>query len=140
MDLYALMTEIDTRLKTITALRTTAIGTDTAVKVPAAVQYLPDRIDFDQTGGRGSDKISDIVVVVFVGRSNLRGAVQAIAPYLAGSGAKSIKAKLDHSVATPYANAFDVQVVYAEVDYNAKIGNVEYLAALFHLNVTGSGA
>jgi hypothetical protein len=140
VDLLAVMTEVDTRLRTITALRTTSIGTDSAVSVPAAVQYLPDRIDFDQTAGRGSDKINDLIVVVFVGRANMRNAVKAITPYLAGSGAKSIKAKLDHSVAAPYTSCFDFQVVYAEIDYSAMIGSVNYLAALFHCNITGSGA
>lgn len=140
MDLLAVMTEVDTRLRTITALRTTSIGTDSAVSVPAAVQYLPDRIDFDQTAGRGSDKITDLIVVVFVGRANMRNAVKAITPYLAGSGAKSIKAKLDHTTQNPYTSCFDFQVVYAEIDYSAMIGSVNYLAALFHCNITGSGA
>lgn len=133
-----MMTEVDTRLKTITALRNTSIGTDSAIAVPAAVQYLPDRVDFDQTAGRGADKITDLIVVVFVGRANMRNAVKAIAPYVAGSGAKSIRQVLDTRTAA-YTSCSDLQVVYAEIDYNAVIGSVSYLAALFHCNVYGPG-
>lgn len=139
MDLYAVMTEVDTRLKTITGLRTTAIGADAPIAVPAAVQYLPDRIDFDLTYGRGLDKASDLIVVVFVGRASLRSAVKAIAPYVAGSGTSSIKQKLDSATA-PYTSCADFQVVYAEIDYNARLGGADYLAALFHCNFAGAGA
>lgn len=139
MDLAAVMTEVDTRLRTVTGLRVTAIGADQAVPVPAAVQYLPDRIDFDQTYGRGMDKITDLIVVVFVSRANLRAAVKEISPYVAGSGAKSIKAKLDSSTAA-YTSCSDFQVMYAELDYNATLHGTEYLAALFHCNIAGSGA
>lgn len=140
MDLYAVMTEVDTRLKTITGLRSTAIGTDGAVTPPAAVQYLPERVEFDKTYGRGLDQLTDLVVVVFVGRANMRNAVKALAPYLAGSGTKSIKAKLDYTAAAPYSSCADFQVVYAEIDENAAMGGSAYLAALFHCNVAGSGA
>lgn len=140
MDLYALMQEVDTRLRTITGLRTTQIGADTPIAPPVAVQYLPERIDFDLTYGRGMDRITDLVVVVFVGRGSLRTAVKELAPYLAGSGTKSIKAKLDSTAASPYTNASDVQVVYAEIDYVNRAAGQDYLAGLFHLNIAGSGA
>lgn len=139
MDVYAVMAEVDTRLKTITGMRTTAIGADQAVLTPAAVQYLPDRWDFDQTYGRGVDTVTDLPVVIYLGKSNLRAAVKSILPYLAGSGAKSIKAKLD-SATTPYTSCSDFQVVWAEVDYGARLAGTEYLAAIFHCNFTGPGA
>lgn len=139
MDLYAVMSEVDTRLRTITGLRTTAIGADGPVAPPAAVQYLPDRIDFDLTYGRGMDKATDLIVVVFVGKANLRSAVKAIAPYVAGSGTSSIKQKLDTATAA-YASCADFQVLYAEIDYNARLGGKDYLAALFHCNFAGAGA
>lgn len=139
MDIMAVMTEVDTRLKTITGMRTTAIGADAAVQTPAAVQYLPDRIDFDQTYGRGVDTVTDLAVVVFLGKANLRNAIKAVAPYIAGSGAKSIKAKLDSAI-TPYTSCSDFQVVWAEVDYGARLAGTTYLAAIFHCNFTGPGA
>lgn len=139
MDLYAVMTEIDTRLKTITGLRVAEFGFPGSVKPPAAVQYPPDRITFDQTYGRGLDVYEDHIVVVFVGMSSTRAAMKEIAPYLAGSGAKSIKAKLDMSAAAPYVSCADLQVVWAELD-TPKMAGADYLAALFHCKIHGSGA
>lgn len=139
MDLYAVMTEVDTRLRAIPGIRTTSIGADTAVTPPAAVQYLPDRLDFDLTYGRGMDKATDLIVVVFIGRQSLRSAVSALAPYVAGSGTRSVKAALDSSTAA-YASCSDFQVLYAEIDYSARLAGTDYLAALFHCNFAGSGA
>jgi hypothetical protein len=139
MDIAAVMAEVDARLRTITGLRTTQIGVDGQIQPPAAVQYLPDRIDFDQTAGRGVDKVTDLIVVVFVRKTNARTAVQNLLPYVAGSGPKSIKAKLD-SAGGAYASCSDFQVVYAEIDQNADLGGAGYLAALFHCNFAGPGA
>lgn len=139
MDLFAVMTEVDTRLKTLPGIRTTAIGTDQSVSVPAAVQYLPERINYDLTNGRGQDQFTDLVVVVFVGRANLRNAIKAITPYLKGTGPSSVKQLLDFAT-TPYTTCFDFQVQWSEVDYTAVLNGTNYLAALFHCNVFGSGA
>lgn len=139
MDLAAIMLEVDTRLKTIAGLRV-SLGFEGTINAPAAVQYPPQRITFDGTYGRGSDDLEDLVVVVFVGRSSNRAALTAISPYLAGSGAKSIKAKLDATGAAPYTACSDLTVVYAEIDDGAEIGGRKYLAALFHCKITGPGA
>lgn len=140
MNLYDVMTEIDTRLRTITGLRMAEFGAPGSIQPPAAVQYPPDRIGFDGTYGRGSDTYEDHIVVVYVGKANTRAALKAIAPYLDGSGAKSIKAKLDYSNGAPYASCSDLTVVWAELDAGARIGGGDYLAALFHCNIIGAGA
>lgn len=143
MDLTAVMTEIDTRLKTITGLRVPEMGFTKSVRPPAAVQYPPDRITFDGTYGRGCDVYEDHIVVVFVAgnATDNRSSLKAIAPYLAGSGAKSIKAKLDSATtATPYTSCSDLTVVWAELDDGATIGGNDYLAALFHCKIIGVGA
>ncbi len=139
MDLYAVMTEVDARLKTITGLRVAEFGFPGKVEPPAAVQYPPDRISFDQTYGRGLDVYEDHIVVVFVGMASTRAAMKTIAPYLAGTGTKSIKAKLDMSASAPYTSCADLQVVWAELDI-PKMAGVDYLAALFHCNILGTGA
>jgi hypothetical protein len=139
MDLYAVMSEVDARLKTITGLRVAEFGFPGKVSPPAAVQYPPDRITFDQTYGRGSDVYEDHVVVVFVGMASTRAAMREIAPYLAGSGTKSVKAKLDMSGSAPYSSCADLQVQWAELD-TPKMAGVDYLAALFHCKIIGSGA
>lgn len=140
MDLIAVMTEIDTRLKTIAGLRVAEFGFAKSVQPPAAVQYPPDRINFDGTYGRGMDDYEDHIVVVFVGASNARSALQAMAPFVRGSGPKSIKAVLDCTPAAPYASCSDLTVQWAELDAGVKMGNRELLAALFHCKIFGVGA
>jgi hypothetical protein len=138
VDLYAVMTEIDTRLKTITGLRVAEFGYPASIKPPMAVQYPPDRVTFDGTYARGMDYYEDHIIAVVVGFSARRTALQTLAPYLAGSGAKSIKAKID-TVGGPYVSCSDVTVVWAELD-TPKIGGTDYLAALFHSKIIGPGA
>jgi hypothetical protein len=140
MDLYAVMTEIDTRLKTITGLRVAEFGYAGSVQPPAVVQYPPDRVNYDGTYGRGQDDYEDHIVVVFVGTGNRRNALKAIAPYLAGSGSKSIKAKIDSGPGGAYASCADLTVQWAELDAGARMGGTELLAALFHCKITGVGA
>lgn len=135
----AVVAEVVTRLETIAALEVHYGFPGKLARVPAAVVYPPERIDFDLTYGRGADAYPEMVVVIFVRRSTNRTMIAEISPYLAGSGAQSIKAKLDQSSA-PYANAFDVQVQWAALDPLAAFAGSEYLAALFHLKITGSGA
>jgi hypothetical protein len=139
VDLFAVMTEVDTRLKTVPGLRSTQIGAESAITPPAAVQYLPDRIEYDLTNGRGLDSFSDLVVVVFVGRANLPAALKAITPYLQGAGTKSIRRVLDWATA-PYTSCSDFQVKWSEVDYRAQHAGGDFLAALFHCNAVGPGA
>lgn len=140
MNLYDVMTEVDVRLKTITGLRVAEFGVAGSIQPPAAVQYPPERINFDGTYARGSDSYEDHIVVVFVGKANLRAGLKQLAPYLDGSGAKSIKAKLDASGAAPYTSCSDLTVVWAEIDAGVRIAGGDYLAALFHCNITGIGA
>jgi hypothetical protein len=141
MDLYDVMTEIDTRLRTIAGLRVAEMtaGGPGSISPPIAVQYPPDRINFDLTYGRGSDSYEDHIVAVIVGASARRSALQAIAPFLRGSGASSIKAKLDMTTVAPYASCADLTVGWAELDV-PKIGGTDYLAALFHMKIIGAGA
>lgn len=140
MDLFAVMTEVDTRLKTIPGLSVEMGWAGKLARVPAAVQYPPARLDFDLTYGRGTDQYSDLIVVVFVGRANNRQALKDITPYLAGSGTKSIKAKLDLSPTAPYTSCADLQVQWADLDPTATIAGNTYMAALFHCKITGLGA
>lgn len=133
-----MMTEIDTRLKTITGLRVAEFGMPASIKPPMAVQYVPDRLNFDATYGRGMDDLEDHIIAVVVGMTSRRTALQTLAPYMAGSGAKSIKAKID-TFGGPYVSCSDVTVQWAEID-TPKIGGTDYLAALFHSKIIGPGA
>jgi hypothetical protein len=136
----AILAEVVARLETIAALEVHYGFPGKLARVPAAVVYPPERIDFDLTYGRGTDQYPELIVVIFVRRGIPRQAIADIAPYLAGSGASSIKAKLDTTAVAGYASAADVQVLWADLDPLAAFGGSDYVAALFHLKITGSGA
>lgn len=137
MDLYAVMGEVGTALKTITGLRVESWGIKT-VHVPAAVITLPEEIIFDQTYGRGSDKISDLLVFVMVGDARRDDSVKQLAAYCAGSGAKSVKAKVEAYAYTPSVchSVVVTKCLFPDVTY----AGAPYLAAEFHLDIIGPGA
>ena len=61
---------------------------------PPHAHVLPGRIEFDKTMGRGSDD-EFLTVQVIVGAPSDRGAQILLDQFLAGSGAKSIKEKVE---------------------------------------------
>jgi hypothetical protein len=133
MNLDTVMTEVATRLDTIADLRVFDHPVD-EVQPPTAIVSLP-QISFDQTYGRGSDRYT-MPVVLAVGRVSDRASRNNLAPYIAGSGAKSFKAVLEGF--TPIS--FDtVRVQGVEFDV-ITWGTVEYLTATFLLDIMGSGA
>lgn len=135
MDLYAVMGEVGTALTGIAGLRVAKWGAK-RVDVPAAVVTLPDEIIFDQTYGRGSDKIADLVVFVMVGDARRDDSVKQLAAYCAGSGAKSVKAKIEAYTYTTLHTAVVTKCLFPDVTY---AGN-PYLAAEFHIDIIGLGA
>lgn len=132
MNLHSVMTELGTALTGI-GLRVHVPGQN--VSVPAAIVALPDEITYDATYGRGSDRMV-IPVVVLAGLVSDRTAVKALAAYADGSGAKSVKAALDGGT---YTACDSVTVAQATFD-TYSIAGTEYLAALFDVDITGSGS
>lgn len=132
MNLDAVSEEIRTALGTITGLRRPPWGVET-VQPPAALVTLPDQIDYSGTYGRNVDQYKNLQVVVLVGNPTSRGARKQLAPYVAGTGAKSVVATLEGRTWTTCHN---VTVDTCEFDL-AKYGGVDYLAAIFHLSITG---
>lgn len=135
MNLEAVAGELSTALQTITGLRVPPWGVE-RINPPAAVIALPERIDYDATYGRGSDRFPDLPVIVLVGQPEQRASRKAIAAYADGSGAKSVKAKLE---AFTYTTCDSVRVAWSEFD-TARYAGTDYLAAIFHLDITGKGA
>lgn len=135
MNLEAVAGELTLALKTITGLRVPPWGVE-SISPPAAVIALPERIDYDATYGRGSDRYPDVAVVVLVGKPTERVARRQVAAYADGSGPKSVKAALD---AYKYTTCDSVRVAWAEFD-GARYAGIDYLAAIFHLDITGKGA
>ena|SRR5690348_6063018 len=133
MNIVNVMDQIATQLQTITGLRVSAYPPDN-VQVPAAIVSWPDRYDYDETYGRGMDRIT-LPVVVLVGRTPDRVARTQLAAYCHGSGASSVKAVLESGTYTAFDSlrvesvAFDV-VTFAGTDYTA---------ATFSIDVVGTG-
>lgn len=134
MDLGDVMDEISTQLDTIADLNCFAwpVG---SVKPPAAIVGYPTEYNYDATYGRGMDRLN-LPVVVLVGRPVDRSTRDAIALYVNGSGASSVKAVLESGTYT----AFDtVRVTGVDFDIYEE-GAVKYLAAIFDLDIAGQGA
>jgi hypothetical protein len=136
MDLYAVKDELATVLKTITGLRAYAWAQG-SVEPPAALPGWPDRLDYVQTYGRGQSHVEDLPVLVLVGKASERVAAKRLGEYVAESGAKSIPATLEGR--TGSWTTCDV-VTVAWVGFPAvTLAGVDYLAAEFHLDITGKG-
>lgn len=137
MNIAEVADEIGATLSTIDGLRVYPYNAD-KVSAPSAVVVLPDEIIYDATFGRGSDSLT-LDVYVFVARIDQRTGRDALAAYLDGSGARSIKAALDNSDTVTYTTCDVVRVAKASVEPLVS-GGVDYLGAVFTLEITGQGA
>lgn len=134
MDLGAVMQAVSDRLDTISGLRCFAYPT-ADVSPPAAIVSYPESITYDVTYARGMDRMS-LPVVVVVGKVSDRTARDRLGAYCNGSGASSVKAVLESGTYT----AFDtIRVESVEFDV-VEIAGTSYMAALFTLDIAGSGA
>lgn len=137
MDLAAVMDEIATSVRTVDGLegRTFAYPPPSVNGLAGIVSY-PDRIDYDQTYGRGMDTIADLPVLIVVGKATDRTARDRVAQYAAGSGALSVKAAIE---ADPHTAFDDVHVTSCEFDV-VTIAAADYISAMFRMDVRGQGA
>lgn len=105
------------------------------VTPPAAVVNLPEGITFDEAYVRGLDRMT-LVVALLVGRANNEASVTKLAGYADGSGATSIKAALESHTYTTCG-----EVIVTSVDFDViSMASVEYLAAVFAVDISGKGA
>lgn len=134
MNLANVMDQISAQLDTISGLRCFAYPVPT-ITPPAAVVSYPDNVTFDETYGRGMDRMT-MSVVLAVGKVSDRSARDQLAAYCAGSGATSVKAVLESGA---YSAFHTVRVV--DIDFDVvTIAATDYLAAMFNLDITGSGS
>lgn len=133
MNLANVMDELATALRTIAGLRVFPYDAD-AVQANAAIVGWPETITYDQTMGRGSDKVV-IPMWVLVARLDQRSGRNALAAYMDGAGTKSIKAAVDGGTYT----ACDSVRVATVSPVAITSGGVEYLAAAFDIEITGQG-
>lgn len=134
MNVGNVMQQVADRLATITGLRAYGYPPD-AIAAPAAVVTYPETYTYDETYGRGMDRM-DLPVVLLIPKPYDRATRALMTKYVDGSGASSVKAVLEGGTYT----AFDtIRVAGAEFDVIA-IAAVEYLAATLTLDIAGQGA
>lgn len=134
MNLNSVADELTTVLDTIAGLRVFGYPPPTVVP-PAGIVSYPDRVDFDETYGRGMDRIRDWPLVVVVGKATDRMARERIYEYTSATGSNSLKAVLEAHVWTSLAA---LRIASVEFDV-VSIAGVDYIAALFHLDIAGQG-
>jgi hypothetical protein len=134
MKLDLVMDEIAGALGGITGLRVFGYPPPTVVP-PAGIVSYPERINYDQTYGRGMDRISALPVILVVGKATDRAARDTAAGWAAGSGARSVKAVLE---AATYTSCEVLTVTSCSFDV-VTIAGVDYIAAMFELDIAGSG-
>lgn len=134
MNLADVMDDIGTALETITDLRVFPYWAD-RVTPPAAVVTWPDPLTFDQTMGRGSDRMT-VPVIVMVGKVDARTSRDVAGAYADGSGTQSVKAAIEGFAATAYDT---VRVERAEFGV-ITINGVELLSITFFVDVFGQGS
>lgn len=134
MILADVMDQIGDRLDTITGLRVFRYPPD-SVTPPAAIVSYPDEIVFDETYGRGMDRMT-LPVVIVVGKVSDRTSKDRLTAYANGSGTSSVKGVIEGGTYT----AFDtVRISRAEFDV-VSINSTDYVAGLFDLDIAGQGA
>lgn len=102
-----------------------------SVTAPAAIVGYPE----DYTYGEDADRMS-LPVVVVVRKSSDKAAYAELAAYVKKIGDRSIKGRLEAGAYTAFD---DVRVAEADFDV-VRIGDVDYLAAVFGLDILGSGS
>lgn len=134
MNLADVMDELATRLRTIPRLKVhSQSGAD--LVPPAATVYYPTEYVYDETYGRGMDRMT-LHIGIIVGAVVDRSARNTLAEYVNGSGSRSFKQVLESG---EYATFDSVRVV--AVDFGQeKVQNVAYIGAMFELDVAGQGA
>ncbi len=134
MDLKLVGDEIAARLDTIAGLRAYAYVPD-KITPPSAVVAFPERVRFDETYGRGFDRVS-LPIFVLTGRLTDRSSHTLLIAYCSGAGASSIKAVVESG---PYT-AFD-ELRVEGIEFNTyTIASTELVGAKFMLDITGQGA
>lgn len=135
MRLGEVMDEVAGRLSAFSGLRVFPYPPPTVVP-PAGIVSYPDSIGYDETYGRGVDMINSLPVHMIVGKATDRAARDTVTDWADGSGQHSIKAALE---ADGYQSCDSVSVTACTFDV-VTIAGVDYLNAMFTLDVIGQGA
>lgn len=135
MRLNDVMQAIADRMATIAALaKTYPHPPDDTPGLPAAGCEWPESIVFDNTMGRGSDRMT-LPVWVAVERLDDRAAWQKLSPFCDGAGASSVKAVLESGTYTAFSSARVVACQFLD----DSIAGTPVLVALFTVDILGGG-
>lgn len=135
MKLADVMDEVADRLESISGLRVVAHPPGSVVS-PAGVVSYPDRIEYQTTYGRGVNRIVGLPAILVVGKATDRAARDTVSGWSAGAGAGSVVQAIESAT---YASCDEVTVTMCTFDV-VTIAGVDYLAAMFELDIIGSGA
>ncbi len=134
MDVRAVMVELGERLRTIDSVQVYDYPPGSA-SAPAIIVSYPDSITYDETYGRGMDRMA-LPVVVLIGRPTDRTTVDKMTAFAAGSGSSSVKAVLESGTYT----TFDaLRVEGADFDV-VSLAGIDYMAGMFNLDIWGQGS
>jgi hypothetical protein len=134
VNLSGAMDELAAALDTIDGLRTYSYAVG-RINPPAALVTWPEEIIYDQAMQRGADSMT-LPVLVLVGGVDARSSRDLLGAYLAGAGPYSVKAAID---GYSYIELDSARVSTAKVD-TVTVADVEYLGALFDVEIFGRGA
>lgn len=134
MNLAAVIDDIADELDDIAELNVYPFAAE-HVTVPAAVIGYPESYEFDQTYGRGSDRMT-LPIFVLVGKVSDRAARDALGAYVNGSGTSSIKANLEGG---SYSSFDSLRVQSVEFE-TISVAGQEFLAGVFSVDVFGDGS
>jgi hypothetical protein len=128
LDLNAAMDAIGARLLTIAGMRVYDYTAD-QVAPPAGVVGLPE-VGYDVTKARGTDR-AVYPLIVLVSKVSDRASRDVLSQYLAGAGAKSVKAAVDGTLGGVVQHARVASASPATIT----VAGVDYLAATFQIEV-----
>jgi len=136
MNLADVMDDLGAACATIEGLRVFPYWAD-RISPPAAIVGWPDPLTYDVAMRRGGDQ-AEMQLWVVAGRVDARSARDTLARYCDGSGPHSIKQAIDgyNATATAYDSARVMRVEFS----NIIVAAIEYISALFYIDVIGKGA
>lgn len=133
MNIDDVMDQVASALDTIAGLRVYAYPPGEVVP-PAAIVGYPDSVTFDETYGRGMDRMT-LPVVVVIGVPTERQTRDLLTAYCAGSGSSSVKATIESA---SYSALHTIRVTGIDFDV-FRIGATDHMAALFDCDIAGQG-
>jgi hypothetical protein len=137
VNISAVMDEIAVRLRTIPSIAgRTYAWPPASITPPAAFVDYPGPGAYDLSYGRGADRTTGTAVVA-LGRPSDPQTRDPLTGYIDGSGAESVKAAVDGD-AGDYDSCDSVTVTGWDTNI-VSIGGMEYLAAVFTLDIIGRG-